>query len=256
MIFETLGNKNKPAILFFHAMGVVGKSSERVAKNLEDKYFCIMPTSTVYCKDQKYISKEDEVKQVEIFLKENNIKKLELVVASSIGADLALAFISSTKISINHIFFDGGQFAQINKPLRRIMSPLFYWIIRSLYKKNGENLKKIMWCDDKEIRPYFIEAGKNLTYKNMKKQLSDSLENKPFPPIKEELQKHTFFEFGSLEDHFKYRDNVIKAYPYVNYPIFEGYNHMEYQIRDPKGFANMLESIIEKNKMPNLPFMK
>ncbi len=256
MIFETLGNKNKPAILFFHAMGVVGKSSERVAKNLEDKYFCIMPTSTVYCKDQKYISKEDEVKQVEIFLKENNIKKLELVVASSIGADLALAFIASTKISINHIFFDGGQFAQINKPLRRIMSPLFYWIIRSLYKKNGENLKKIMWCDDKEIRPYFIEAGKNLTYKNMKKQLSDSLENKPFPPIKEELQKHTFFEFGSAEDHFKYRDNVIKAYPYVNYPIFEGYNHMEYQIRDPKGFANMLESIIEKNKMPNLPFMK
>ncbi len=38
-----------------------------------------------------------------------------------------------------------------------------------------------MWCDDKEIRPYFIETGKNLTYSNMRAQLSDSLENKPFP---------------------------------------------------------------------------
>lgn len=69
MLFETLGNKNNPTILFFHAMGVVGKSSERVAENLKDKYFCIMPMSTVYCKDQKYISKDDEIKQVEDYLK-------------------------------------------------------------------------------------------------------------------------------------------------------------------------------------------
>ena len=256
MIFETLGDKSKPTIIFFHAMGVVGKSSERVAENLKDKYFCVMPTSTVYCKDQKYISKDDEIKQVEIFLKENNIDEIELVVASSIGADLAIAFLSKTKIPVRHVFIDGGQFAQINKPLRRIMSPLFYLIIRSLYKKNGENLKKIMWCDDKEIRPYFVEAGKNLKYRNMCRQLSDSLENKPFPKIDEELQKNAFFGFGSIEDHYKYRENVKRAYPFAHYPIFEGYNHMQYQIKDPKGFAKMLELIIEKNKMPNLPFVK
>ncbi len=48
----------------------------------------------------------------------------------------------------------------------------------------------------------------------------------------------------------------IKAYPYGNYPIFEGYNLMQYQIQDPKGFALMLENIIEKNEIPHLPFMK
>lgn len=30
MIFKTYGDKNNPAILFFHAMGVVGTSSEPV----------------------------------------------------------------------------------------------------------------------------------------------------------------------------------------------------------------------------------
>lgn len=256
MLFETLGNDKNPTILFFHAMGVTGDSSERVAKYLKNKYFCIMPTSTVYCQNQKYISKEDEIRQVEEFLKEKGINQLELVVSSSIGADLAIKFLSTTKIKINHAFFDGGQFAQINKFTRRILTPILYFAIRSLYKKNGENLGKIMWCDDKEIRPYFVKAGKELKYSNLRRQLEDSLENKPFPKLDEELQKNCFFEFGSVEDHFKYRDNVIKAYKEANFPVFENYNHMQYQIRDPEGFSDMLVSIIEKNEMPNLEFLK
>lgn len=39
MLFETLWNKNNPTILFFHAMGVVGKSSERIAENLKISIF-------------------------------------------------------------------------------------------------------------------------------------------------------------------------------------------------------------------------
>ncbi len=65
--------------------------------------------------------------------------------------------------------------------MRKLLTPILYGTIKSLYKKNGENLGKVMWCDDKEIRPYFIEAGKNLAHSNMRAQLSDSLENKPFP---------------------------------------------------------------------------
>lgn len=53
MMFQTYGNRNHPAVLFFHAMGVTGESSEPVANYLQDRYFCILPTSTVYCKGQK-----------------------------------------------------------------------------------------------------------------------------------------------------------------------------------------------------------
>ena len=62
-----------------------------------------------------------------------------------------------------------------------------------------------------------------------------------------------YFEFGSIEDHFKYRQAVMEAYPCGNYPVFEGYDHMQYQIRDPKGFAEMLTHIIEHDGMPKLP---
>ena len=94
MMFQTYGNRNHPAVLFFHAMGVTGASSEPIAKYLQDQYFCILPTSTVYCKGQKYVSKADEVRQVEEYLKSQGVERLELVVASSIGADLAMAFLT------------------------------------------------------------------------------------------------------------------------------------------------------------------
>ena len=80
--------------------------------------------------------------------------------------------------------------------------------------------------------------------------------HKPFPALSEELQKHLYFEFGSIEDHFKYRQAVIEAYPCGNYPVFEGYDHMQYQIRDPKGFAEMLAFIAEQDGMPKLPFIR
>ena len=133
MKFETLGRREDPAILFFHAMGVTGASSEPVAKHLQERYFCILPTSTVYCAGQKYISKADEVRQIEKFLREQKVKQIAMVVASSIGADLAMEFLTTTRYPVEHIFFDGGQFAQISKGTRRIMTPFLYLAIKSLY---------------------------------------------------------------------------------------------------------------------------
>lgn len=250
MQFKTFGDKSASAIVFFHAMGVTGASSEPVVNYLKGRYFCILPTSTVYCAGQKYVSKADEVRQVTTFLKQQGVERLALVVASSIGADLAMAFLTQSGVPVEHVFFDGGQFAQISKGLRHVMVPFLYLAIKSLYWSKGKTLSKIMWCSDDTIKPYFIAAGKALTYGNMHRQMADSLEDVPLPALPKELQQHTFFEFGSIEDHYKYRDAVMKAYPDGNFPVFENCNHMQFQIRDPKGFAEMLVSVMETNQLP------
>ena len=36
MLFKTMGEKENPAVLFFHAMGVTGASSERVARFMSE----------------------------------------------------------------------------------------------------------------------------------------------------------------------------------------------------------------------------
>ena len=142
MVFKAIGDKSKPSILFFHAMGVTGDSSMPVAEELADKFYCIMPTSTVYCAGQKYLSKADEVRQIIKFLKAQGIEEIALILASSIGADLAMAFLTHTKIPVRHVFFDGGQFAQIGKMTRKIMVPFLYLAIKSLYWSKGKTLKK------------------------------------------------------------------------------------------------------------------
>ncbi len=256
MLFETLGDRQAPAVLFFHAMGVTGASSEPVARYLRDGYFCILPTSTVYCPGQTYISKADEVRQVEEFLRRQGVQHLALVTASSIGADLALAFLTQTALPVSHVYFDGGQFAQIGKGTRRIMTPFLYLAIKSLYWSKGGTLKKIMWCDDDAIKPYFIAAGRALRYGSLRRQLADSLEDEPFPPLPEDLQRRIYFAFGSSEEHYKYRDAVRKAYPQGHFPVFEGYDHMQYQIRDPQGFAALLRSVMEQDTLPELPMLR
>lgn len=188
--------------------------------------------------------------------KGNTVERLALVVASSIGADLAAAFLAATRLPVEHVFFDGGQFAQIGRGTRRVMTPFLYLAIKSLYWSKGKTLKKIMWCDDDAIKPYFIAAGKALTYGNLRRQLADSLENKPFPVLSEVLQAHCFFEFGGIEDHFKYRDAVMRAYPQGHFPVFEQMNHMQFQIQNPQGFGAMLENIIETGGLPDLPFLR
>ena len=255
MLFETFGDRQNPAVLFFHAMGVTGASSEPVAQQLQDNFFCILPTSTVYCAGQTYRGKADEVRQVAEFLHAQGVTRLALVVASSIGADLAMAFLTQAQLPVDHVYFDGGQFAQIGKGTRRLMTPFLYLALKSLYWSKGGTLKKVMWCDDEAIKPYFITAGKALRYGNLRRQLADSLENKPFPPLPAELQKNIYFTFGSAEDHFKYRAAVQAAYPHANYPVFEGYQHMQYQIRDPKGFAALLRAVIAGTGLPKLPFL-
>ena len=94
------------------------------------------------------------------------------------------------------------------------MVPFLYLAIKSLYWSKGATLSKFMWCSEESIKPYFIKAGKNLRYKNLYRQMMDSLEDKEFPKLSQEVQSPPPPAPGCVEDFYKYRDAVKKAYPY------------------------------------------
>mgnify|MGYP006974132449 FL=1 len=70
------------------------------------------------------------------------------------------------------------------------------------------------------------------------------------------MQARRWFAFGDAEDHYKYRAVVRQASPAGRFPVFAGHNYMQYQKRDPRGFAAMLDSIIQYDTMPNLPMVR
>ena len=69
------------------------------------------------------------------------------------------------------------------------MVPFLYLAIKSLYWSKGATLSKFMWCSEESIKPYFIKAGKNLRYKNLYRQMMDSLEDKEFPKLSQEVKE-------------------------------------------------------------------
>ena len=48
----------------------------------------------------------------------------------------------------------------------------------------------------------------------------------------------------------------MRHYPAAHFPVWDGYDHMQYQIRDPEGFAAMLISVMETGKLPELPVLR
>ena len=171
MVFKTTGNKSNSVILFFHAMGVTGESSMPVAEKMAEKYYCIMPTSTVYCSGQRYQSKRDEIQQIVRFWGNHGIKEIELIVASSIGADLAMAFLTEIKIPVKHVFFDSGQFAQIGKATRRIMVPFLYIEeVRGLYEFKSDD------ADSGEFTYFCIAPDTNDTTYHIELRYGSDLE--------------------------------------------------------------------------------
>ena len=92
-------------MLFFHAMG--DRSEQRTdCEVLQDRYFCILPSTVA--RGQKYVSKLDEIRQVEDFLHRQGVERLAMVVASSIGADLAMAFLTQTKLPWSTLSLTAG----------------------------------------------------------------------------------------------------------------------------------------------------
>ena len=101
--------------------------------------------------------------------------------------------------------------------------------------------------------------GLGTVWVNREREIFDSPDGKALLRdwgLPETLQRRTYFAFGSAEDHFKYREAVRKAYPAGNFPVFAGYDHMQYQIRDPQGFAELLQSLMERDRLPDLPFLR
>ena len=48
----------------------------------------------------------------------------------------------------------------------------------------------------------------------------------------------------------------MRAYPHGNFPIFGEMNHMQFQIRAPKGFAKMLREIDAHGALNEFPFLR
>ena len=77
MTFNTLGDKQNPAVLLIHGMVSTWKDCEPYGKFLADRYYVIMPTLDGHGHDgTDLLTAEEEAKKLTAYLKENGIQTL------------------------------------------------------------------------------------------------------------------------------------------------------------------------------------
>lgn len=67
---------------------------------------------------------------------------------------------------------------------------------------------------------------------------------------------HAFFDGGQLARIGAGTRAVMEAWPHGNFPVFEGHDHMQFQIESPAGFASRLGRIVDAGSLPGLPFCR
>ena len=261
MTFETLGDKNKPAVMLIHGMISSAADCEPYGRFLADEYYVIMPTLDGHGDDgTDLLPLNGEVDKLVGYLKDNGITSLAMVQGSSMGAEIALAVakrLEQEGIPLTCGFFDGGPFFHFN--------PIF----RGFMRKTFASLVKVFDTDDHEAaynglmnNPFlkFVARDKAEQYKplirsvtrkrrHFSKKTVDNLVKICYkcdlPEFSSDAQRRMVFFFSDEEPARKSRKRLMKAYPDAGYRDIHGYAHCGYQTAEPEQYADILRQAIK-----------
>lgn len=112
MHFETHGTAEHPCVLLLHTMFTTGSLFKESILPLKDRYFLVVPTLDGYhpAERSEYPGADEELEQIEAFLRERQIRELEVATGSSLGAMLAWRLWQREHIPIRRLILDSPSF--------------------------------------------------------------------------------------------------------------------------------------------------
>ncbi len=227
MIFERVGEKNKPVIIMINGSFCTGKGLLPLAQKLSNRYQVILPTYDGHHENGGiFTTRQDQANKIIEYLKKENIKKIKLIQGISMGAEVALTLGSiiskTTDIEVDRYLFDGGPFFKFPKWFRKIMQMKFKGMVHNAQYGTEEeiierfkNNKMVKWMLKGDIKPYeklIIDMSKAAPYMTDESicNESDACYTFDFPEIPEKEQKKYYFTWSNNEPAFKSKKKIEK----------------------------------------------
>lgn len=242
MRFETVGNPNGDKVLLVHAMFATPECFLALTQYLKEDYFIIMPVLDGHDlkESSEFLSVDDEANKIIAYLKENNIKKLDFILGTSLGAIIALEVYKQASVNVNRIYLDGGPFFNFGALLQKIAAQKF-WNICTKARQNPEKAAE-------KIDKLFQGLGDVMNVvcchitKQSVKNLAHACYSYKLPELSEAMQKPVVFLYGTKEPA---RFCMFRLKKYKNCSIIkkEGYNHCGYLLAHPEEYAKMLRRL-------------
>lgn len=265
MTFETLGNKNNPAVLLIHGMMCSAEECIPFGRYLSDEYYVIMPTLDGHGHDgTDLLTVDKEAEKIIAYLKENGIRSLSLIQGSSMGAEIALEVrrqAGQNGIPTTLCFFDGGPFFHFTPWFRAIMRSRFKSLVKLLdtddpvqAKENLANNPFLKFIVKDKLEQYgslidsMVKERRQFSQKTIE-NLVNICYKCDLPDFSADEQKRFVFFFSTEEPARKSKKRLLKAYPNAQYKDIENYGHCSFQSMEPKKYAQMLKDGIKHSAL-------
>ena len=247
MYMHTYGKPSDPAVVLLHPMGITAeKLYEIVGRKLKGSYCLLIPDMGNHGMEKAdFLSAEDEAENICKYLKSHEIAELAMIYGASMGAAVALRMLSHSEIKVRSLYLDGAPIAKLGFIMSRVFAPVLIWQ-KGIYEKNDQ--KKLAefisrWGEDlnDHMRETFIRFS-DTSIRN----IAQACVKGNMVPIPEELQKHTWMEWGEDEEYAKKSPSEAKRlYPFAHVEVRPGHNHCEYMMKKNGDYVSRIENVIQ-----------
>lgn len=240
MKFKTIGNSDGHRILLIHPMFITSEFFSHLIEYLKNDYFIIMPTLDGHHEDEvsTFLSVEDEADKILAYLQDNDIKELDFILGTSLGAIIAFEVYKRNEICINKLYLDGGPFFKFGSLLQKIAAKKFYNICSKI-RKNPQNVIKKLSDLLPDIANQMIEVCGRITKESVK-NLPHACYSFNLPYLDAAAQKAIIFLYGTKEP-ARLCIFRLKKYKYSRIIKKRGFNHCGYLLSCPEEYAEMLK---------------
>lgn len=196
MKITTYGEKENEKILLLHPMFTSAKYFDFAIDKLKD-YYLIVPTYRGHYENSNYISMEDEEKELDEFLKENNIDRVKAIIGFSLGGNMAFHYFCQNQDKVEQVIVDSAPIFKFPAFIKKY----FY----NRYRKCLINIKKHPENTVKELNKCFNGMGEAQQYVaplvtiESLGNLLESCYNVEIPRLDTDSQKKITFIYGTKD---------------------------------------------------------
>lgn len=249
MVFNTYGDKEKPAVILMHGMCQHWKSMYDFMHDLEEKYYLIIPgMDGFYEGADDFTTFEDQCRQIEEYVKENHDGRVYGYYGISQGTLVGSELLARNQIEIEKVYFDGTYVAHQGAWCGKMGAGLF-----AKAQKTGGKFPKIMNVfmalmglseDDFDMLGYmFWDASLESVKRNMLQNYTYHLK----PEIANTKSK-IWLCCGSKEPYAKKSHRMLRKYiTPEDENILKGYGHGQKFFKEGKDLCNMIVEVWEND---------
>ena len=204
--------------------------------------FCVVAvTYDAHDKGTKFISFEQEIKKIENGLVAKGLDDFDVVLGTSIGAQLAVLLLNRGNIKTDRLILDGLKSYRIGEKERLSLSVQFY-VFMMISRCNIDFLRctySRYWARQ------IARCARNMTWESLRNYVKDFVSFE----ISEGLPSGTMVLYGGNEKHNQ--DNIKhlkKVSPNTEINIKERYGHLNYLDDNPEKYAEMIRGEINMAK--------